>query len=499
MTNAQYLAWLNDPSAIRMVLVEAVASVNGVDTTFYLSTLPYTSAAADTPANQPYRAALIASDLQTTEGLSLDGSATMTVGDIGVQNADGAYDAWLGYVWTNRPVTILFGDVRWPRSDFQVIFNGVSADIGNKSRTSVNLKIRDKLERLNAAISEHLVGGTTSNQGAMVPLAFGEVVNVTPLLIDPTTLQYQVHDGAINGLIEVRDNGVPIANDTLGWAKVTVDAAHGTFRLASTPAGTLTVSLQGDIGGGSYASTVAGIVKRIATGYGYTGNQFSAGEIDATNFAAFDTAHPQPIGISVTGTTNSLSVIQQATGALQAQLVASRTGLLQLQQIDFSNLVPSFDIKPAHMVEHSIYPQARELVQASVVLTFCQNQTQQANLTTSLPAEALSLMGKANFESTAVDVSVKTLYKLTTEPTKVDTVLLRRIDADAEAQRRLNICKVPRTTYQFDGFAALFQLQLNQAVRLFHPRFNLAAGAAGLVVSMTTNWALGRTTVGVMV
>ena len=497
MTPAQYNAWLNDPTAIRNVLVEVAANVNGTDAMFYLSVLPYTSAATDTPANQPYKAALIASDLQTTEQLSLDGSATMAIGDIGIANDDGAYDSWLGYVWTNRPVVILFGDVRWPRSDYQMIFNGVSADIGNKSRDSVILKIRDKLERLNVAISEHTLGGATASQGSFVPLAFGEVVNVTPLLIDPTTLQYQVHDGAIQGLIEVRDNGVPIANDTIGWGALTVDAAHGTFQLQSPPAGTVTVSLQGDSTGG-YVNTVAGIIKRIAMQGGYPGSRFSSSEIDTANFDAFEASHKQPIGISVTSSSNALQVIKQAAGALQAQLTTSRTGQLQLQQLDFANIPPTFDITPAHMVEHSIFPTARTPAQASVKLTFCQNQTQQKNLATSLPAEALSLMGMANLDAEAVDVTTRTLYKLTAEPSKEETVLVRRFDAEAEALRRLNIRKVPRTTYQFDAFAPLFQLQLGQAVRLTHPRFNLAGGALGLVVSMTTNWAIGRTTVGVM-
>lgn len=500
MTDAQYAAWLNDPTAIRNVLVEAVANVNGIDTTFYLSVLPYASGPADARPNQPYRAVLIKDDLETVEQLSLDGNATMTIGEIGISNADGAFDAWLTYVWTNRPVAMLFGDVRWARSDYRAIFTGVSADIGNKSRDSVNLKIRDNMERLNVAISEHLLGGTTASQNTIVPLAFGEIVNISPLLIDPTNLQYQVHDGQINGLIEVRDNGVPIANDTLGWAAATVDLVHGTFKLTSAPAGTITVSFQGDANSGyGYAGTVAGIVKRIATGYCYAGNRFANSEIDLANFAAFDAAHPQPVGLSVTGSTNGISAIQQVTSAIGAQLTTSRAGLLQLQQLDFANLVPTFDIKPQHMAFHSITPAAREPVSASVWLSFCQNQTQQTNLTTSLPAEALSLMGLPYLDARAEDATTKALYKLTAEPTIETTFLLRRTDALAEAQRRLNIRKVPRTTYQFDAFAPLFQLTLGQAVRLFHSRFNLSAGATGLVVSMSTKWAAGRTTVGVMV
>jgi hypothetical protein len=172
---------------------------------------------------------------------------------------------------------------------------------------------------------------------------------------------------------------------------------------------------------------------------------------------------------------------------------------LQLQQIDFASLNPTFDIKPQHMAEQNIWPASREPVQASVLLTYCSNQTAQQNLTTGLPAEALALMGTPYLKATAVDVSTKTLYKLTAEPSEEATALIRRTDANAEAQRRLNNRKVPRTLYQFDGFAPLMQLQMAQHVRLYHPRFNLAAGVPGIVVMMTTRWARGRTTVGVLV
>jgi hypothetical protein len=498
MTPTQFSNWLDDPAAIRNVLVEAVANVGGVDTTFYLSVLPYASWASDTPASQPYRAVLVQDDIQTDESVSLDGKATMTVGEIGVDNTDGAFDAWLTYVWTNRPVTILFGDVRWARADYVPVFTGVSADIGNKSRTSVNLKIRDKQERLNAAITEHLLGGTGANQGTIVPLALGEVVNMTPLLIDPTALQYQVHDGTINGLIEIRDNGVPIANDTIGWSAVIVDLAHGTFKLINSPAGTVTVSLQGDSAGG-YTNTVAGLVKKIVKNYGAAGNRFTDSEIDLTNFSQFDAAHTQPVGTVVTGTANTVSVIEQLTGALQAQLTTSRAGQLQLLQLDFASLTPTFNILPKHMDEHTLYPVTRDLVQGAVLLSFCPNQTPQSALQTSLPAEALALMGLPYLTTKAEDTTTKTLYRLTVEPTQEDTVLLRRVDATAEAQRRLNIRKVPRTTYQFDGYATLFQLVMGQAVTLTNRRFNLASGPTGIVVSMSTKWAAGRTTVGVMI
>ena len=120
LSDAQFTAWLASASSIRTVLVEVVSRIAGSETTLYLSSRNYITAAADTPASTAYQAC-IAGGVSTRESLNLDGSPSMSWGDIEIGNADGSRDAWLDYVWANRAVNVYVGDPTWPRADFRLV------------------------------------------------------------------------------------------------------------------------------------------------------------------------------------------------------------------------------------------------------------------------------------------------------------------------------------------------------------------------------------------
>lgn len=154
-------------------------------------------------------------------------------------------------MWANRQVKIFVGDPRWPRDDFYNIFTGVISDITTSSQTSLNLVLLNKLDRLNNPISEKTLGslypkvgepggfagnenrpvGAVQNRDSILPLCFGECFNVTPLHISSALtggtqdhLTYMVHDGPIQEILEVRDNGIPIT-------AYTADLTKGIFTL----------------------------------------------------------------------------------------------------------------------------------------------------------------------------------------------------------------------------------------------------------------------------
>ena len=54
MTDEQFLEWLQSPSAIRMVLIEAQVNVAGQEVTRYIASRPYVTGPADVPANTEY-------------------------------------------------------------------------------------------------------------------------------------------------------------------------------------------------------------------------------------------------------------------------------------------------------------------------------------------------------------------------------------------------------------------------------------------------------------
>jgi hypothetical protein len=491
ISDAQFHAWLSDPSALRTTLIEVVANVAGTETTRYLSTRPYVTGPADTPANQLYQP-IASTGVQFTEQLSLDADGSLSAGDIEIHNFNGERDAWLNDIWDNRQVQAFIGDARWARADFRMIFNGMVATIAVSSRDKLNLKIRDKLQQLNTPLTETLLGGTTPNKASLLPLLFGEAHNIAPLLADPTTLEYQVHSGVVENIFEVRDNGLPVS--------VTLDNANGKFRLNQSSFGAVTVSAQGDKGGGTYRNTISSLVQRIVTGYGKASQRFTSGDLDAANLAAFETAHPDPVGVYFPDRTNVLVACQMLASSIGAQLVMSRLGQLRLLQVTLPAVGTPTVILPKQMVERSLTVQSRTPVQAAVTLGFCKNWTVQSDLVTTVPQQVKDLYAQEWLQSLKVDTAVQATYRQDAAPVQKDTMLLRRTEADAEATRLSNLWKVQRTVYQFEGTADLLDtLVLGQAVTIFNHRYGLQAGATGLVISLGPNWLTARVIVQVLV
>lgn len=492
MTDAQFQDWLKSQSAYRCVLIEAAVQVNGVETMVYMATRSYTTSPADSPANTTYQAIATVGTL-FTERLSLEGDGALSAGDLEVDNTAGTRDAWAapGYVWSNRPIQAYIGDVRWPRGNFRMIFNGIVADIVPRGRDKLVLKLRDKLQRLNTPLTEAKLGGESELRDSLLPVVFGQVFNVTPLLVNSAILKYQVHAGPVERIVEVRDNGAPVP--------FTADLAAGTFTLAAAPVGVVTASVEGDKFG-TYVDTAAQLVKRLATGYGKAADRFTVDDLDLANLAAFDLAHSEPMGLYAADRMNVLVACQMLLGSIGAQLVMSRLGKLRLIQVALPGVGTPVVIRPEHMVDGTLQPTGRTDVVGAVKLGFVKNWTvQEAATLANLPEVHKALFSEEWLTTTKADAATLAAYRLNTEPVQVDTMMRNRANADVEAQRRLDLWKVPRTTYEFDGVPELLQLELGQAVTVYSPRFDMAAGVAGIVVSLAPDWSTGRVKVGFLV
>ncbi|MGV8870860.1 MAG: hypothetical protein ACOH2S_28450 [Janthinobacterium svalbardensis] len=489
MTDVQFLEWLRSPSAIRMVLIEAQVNVAGQEVTRYIASRPYVTGPAEVPANTEYLP-LASGGLAFTEQVSLTGEAGLSGGDIELDNGDGALDGWLLDVWRNRAIKAWAGDPSWPRADFRLVFDGIIDDVGSSSRETINLVLRDKLQRLNTPITEVKLGGTTPNKDAILPIPFGECHNVTPLSTDPGTLEYGFLC-PVESSFEVRTNGKPIA--------VALNDQAGRFNLTTPPYSmAITVSVQGDKGGG-YAPRIAPLVQRIATAYGKAADRFTLADLDLPNLAAFDAAHPQLVGLYVADRMNQAQAIQQLAASVGAQALMSRTGQLRLVQIAPPAAGVPVQIGPEHMKLDSLRPVQRLPVVAAVKIAFDRNYTLQASLTTSIQAAHADLYATEWLTETAVDAVVKARYRLTDDPPQIETCLKTNADAQAEAARRLALNKVQRTIYEFDGEPEMMMLELGQPVVLRDDRFGLQDGVPGVVVLLSHQWLAGRVTVGVLV
>ena len=483
MTEIEFTDWLKKGGRYTL-LVE-------VDTTVprYLSTVAYTTLPTDSPANRVY-SPVVSGGVAFTETLPLDGSATLSVGDIELNNDDGLLDSWLDDIWVNKPIRIYIGDVSWVRADFRLIFTGIVDNINSRAANRLNISLRDKLQRLNTPVSETLLGGTTSNKDRLIPLCFGEVHNVEPLLVDPATLKYKVHGSAIERLIEVRDNGAPVSvNESL---------IDGTFTLVAQQAGTITCSVQGDKPT-TYSNRIADTITRLVTGYGKVSDRLTTADIDTAQFAEFNAAHPQPVGVYLNDRSNVIEVCQQLASSVGAQISMSREGLLRLLKITLPATGTPLVVTPSDYVAKSLEIKERVDVKAAIKVGYCKNYTTQTGLNTGLPASHKDLFMQEYLSVTAKNQSVADTYKLNTEPVQTDTLLLTESDATAEANRLLTLWQQPRTVYKFVGYSHLLTVSLGQVLTLVSPRFGLSEGKTGIVVGIQSDWVSRRVTIEVLI
>ncbi len=532
LTAEEITAWLNSSSAIRGTLIEVDVRIQGdlVDSTRYLSTFSYTTGASDTPSNTCYES-IVEGGLKYTEKMDIGGNASLSIGDVELKNINGEFDSWLNDTWMNRPIRAYVGDIRWPRDSFFLVFDGVVADIDSRGRDTINIKIRDKLQRLNTPLSELKYSDVAPYPDAsnvtpytdptdpndivpelFLPSSFGEQHNITPILIDTGNLTYIANYGPIQGIGEVRDNGVPLIPASNSY---TVDVNKGTFTMLYQPFGLITCSVQGDnvpqswdtfVPGVTYRQTAGSLIRRIVTGYGkcvpdpITGvptttpspERFTEDDIDIDNFEEFEATHPQPVGVYSASRENMLTICQQLAASVGAQISMSRVGKLRLTKLSSPPLGdPTIITEDDDMVINTLSIVRRTEVQGSVKLAFTKNWTIQQGLQTNIPYDHKKRFAEDYSTVIKADADTINKYKLTGYPAQQETLLNSQPEAYDEALRRLNIVKDPHYIYKFTGFPWLLDLRLGDTVQIVSDRFALSGELGvglGTVISLQPDW-----------
>lgn len=531
-------AWLEDPSSIRAIFasINVYNVVLAQEQTVYLSTSGYSI------VNGTDFIPALTGSISLSESLPEDGSISMSYGDIEILNLNGEFDDWLDpqkYVWKNRAITLRLADPTWSITDATlatvapVIFSGVVYDIDIKSRTLIGFKLRDKMERLNTPISEHKLGtygvwsGGQQNTDDVLPLVFGEVFNITPMLIDPSLLEYAFSDGSTEALLEVRDNGAPIytLNQNL-LTGASVDLATGKFKLVKSTSGQITCSVQGvkgsiDFSGSTatlssstYANNMASLVALIATQYGNQLNRLALSEIDVVTFRAYALANTQPIGYFVPQRENVLSVCNNILSTKSSQIYFNREGLLQILQYgQGTTSAQDSRIVVTTIDEGDIYFNSLESTQrletkTNIKLGYSKNWTVQPQIVSAIPQEHRDLLANEWLTYTASNTALTTIYKEDSVPVQQDTYFIRYTsvaaeqDARIEAERLLAFYQTPRHVFKMTCGPKALGLRLGQQVTLIHQRFNLwnsGLGKLGQVVGLSIDWIAGKAEVEILI
>jgi hypothetical protein len=494
ISDSEYKAWLSDQSAIRCVLVEATVKVGGSEIVRYMSNRGYVTGSADSPANTVYEP-IISGGVKLSESISIDASPTISFGDIEIENVTGSRDSWLNDKWENRDIAVLYGDVKWARSDFRRVLKATCGGISSSSRTTLNLLLRDDLQKLNISMTTGVDDSGTIYKGTPEPYLFGETFNTTPKLLDNVNRKYRVGYGNIEEILDVRDNGVPVAF-TKGKIPPINILLDGTFTLLAQPVGTITASAQGLRRFSAYTPTVFAVINHLKDEFG---NDISkAMPVDSTNWANY-IGKDYLVGVYIDAAANLLTTMQTVASSVGAQIVANRQGEVQVMQINFPPTGTPVIINKNHIVEKTLAIDSRTTPIDSVSIGFAKNYTLQNGIQTAIQPSAITSYETEWLTAVKSDGTAMSEYKLSTLPAIKETYLIYRPEAELEAQRRLDVVKVPRTIYKMTCFASMLELTLGQTVTLVHDRFGLSGGVTGLVVGLEADWINARINVKVMV
>ncbi len=490
-TLAQIIAWLKTPERRPNILVE-ISGVQGGPATLYLSSKPFVTSTTDTPSNTRYDPCIIGG-AKFSENLSLNNTVSISYGDIEIENVGGKRDDWFTYVWANRNISILIGDITWNRTDYRSIFEGVIADISSRNLSTINIVILNKLQKLNNPVSEALLPLVNSITDVIIPTTFGEVFNVTPIVTDNivNTLEYQVHTGPIENIIEVRDNGVPVS--------ITKNLSQGKFNLNQSPYGTITCSVQGHKNP-TYYNDAANLIKQIVKNFGPTATRLTDSDIDLSNFSAFSAANSQSVGIYSSNSENILSVCNQLASSVGGQLTMTSTGLLRLVKLAVPGTGVAYTVSANDIAEDSVTISDKPDVRAATKIGYAKNYTlQQGNIAAGIPSQNVTLFETDYLYATAVNSTVQSDYRLTVEPDEENTLLNSTAAAEAEATRRNTLWSTARYVYTFKAYPHLLPVELGDAITLYDSRFGLSAGKTGTAISIARDWVDATVTIGVLI
>lgn len=499
-----YQTWLESSKEIRILLAQVSVQISGTEQTKYLSTHAITVDGVDyTP--------LIKTNISIDESLSLDYSASISIGDIELVNNAGELDDWLNYVWKNRTVKVYYGGLPLPgtsitlANNFELIFDGVCTDIDAKSRQSLNLKIRDKLEKLNTPVTETLIGNyykgavvdetvtVNQNRNLLKPKVYGEVNNISPVLTDPTELEFMVADGPVEQIIEVLDNGVPVAF-TVTQLTGTPYLAPGSFRLLAPLQGACTASVQGtartvNLSTSTYVDTYSpSVANTILNLLKFTGRTLAYSDIDTTSFTTLGT---ESCGVYLNSRTNVLAICQELAKSAGLTLAVTRTGKVKLVKLQIPT-TSTVTIPDTDTVLNTLRIVNKPNIVGAVKLGYAKNYTVLTGLVTGIPEEHKDLLAKEYLEALAEDQTVIDKYDLNSAPVLEPTYLINRTDAEATATTKLNLFKTPRVVYAMTCTSKYLSLEIGSAVTLSSSRYGLSSGKLGLVISTKPDWLNGK-------
>lgn len=431
-------------------------------------------------------------------------------GIIEIANGDGQLDSIVqSYAVDGRRVRVLFGPYMGSYSDFRPVADVLGTGWEGDD-LSVRLGLRDRSYALDLPLQSELYAGTGGAEGTEEltgkpkPLLFGRCRNVTPTLVDPVNLIYQVHDGAIHALDEVFDRGAALTDstdDVASYAALVAQSvsagefatakAVGLFKLGATPDGLITADVRGDATP-DYADTLDLIALRILDDRAGLDGRF----INRPSFAGAATIGGE-MGIYISSA--EIPTTAQVLDALLASVVGwwgaardgrVRAGRLTKPEDRTANLtLDQYDILALEPEEPPV-PRWRQRV------AYKRNWTEQRgeDLAASVTAARRQFLTEPLRAVSAVDTDVRVRHLQALDPDPLPTLFESSVTAQALAADQIALHAPDRRVFRVTLKKLGYLIDLGKIVHITWPRLGLQNGKKFTVIGIVEDGTYDTTT-----
>ncbi len=486
-----YRRLLNDPAGDRLYLIEAEPydAVAASLARWNFSDKGYETKPTDSLANTTFEAR--ASDTlsfqrQIYTPSKIGGRSLPGFGRLELKNADGEIDAALTQSWNGRAVRVKCGAKEFAYDDFGVIFSGTAAGL-QWTTGIVSVNLRDFQFLLDKPIQQNLYAGTGGYEGTAElkgkpkPLCYGKCLNITPIFVNPATLVYQLHDGAIQAIDAVYDNGV-----ALGGGQYSVDLANGRFTLNNAPTGLITCDVRGANAGG-YNASAHRIVERILLEKA----GFLSGDLFAASFIFLDLRADFVCGIYLDQPTNMLDTLDDLINSIGGWYTITRTGQFQVGVLNVPLSARARfteqQIIDIERVETPI-PTWRRRIGYKKNWTV-QSQDRVAGAVSQTRRQFLA----EEYRTVSVeDSGIKTRHLLGEDPPVLNTLLDSETDAQTIANRLFGFFSADRDIYRVTLGTQPFVLEPGDSIEIAYSRFGLVGGRRFVIVGLQESASANR-------
>jgi hypothetical protein len=338
-----------------------------------------------------------------------------------------------------------------------------------------------------------------------VPICLGRCFNLEPKLIDANNHVYQVHEGKITDVLEIRANGVVLDGiDTLK-PQYEVNLDIGCFRLLVHQNNTqVTCDAIGPVDKGTDATgasttnisydphSAPHLVEWLAL---EKGGLFVA-DICETTFNDFP--NQSPLGLYIKDETTVGPLITDIMSSVGGYSRFHRVCVLQIFRLNNPDTETSiFTLDSDLIVEKGLSLQLTEVPKASISLGYDRNWTVQdkgslAGIISDPSQDFLYLLDLFTNEYSTVindNVAIKSQYPLAEDKDLMGTLLSDfgsppTTNTQDEVDRRMTLRQKKRFVYKIKSTVAPFTLSIGDTIHVIHPRFGFEYGRNCIIIGM---------------